>query len=944
MATLLEQYENWLTGQYSRVLGISSDQGTFKLRYLSKNSLKETVEQSQAYALAIEDNDIGWLFLVLPYHANELEIYVNQALGIRSRLLRESNYTGNEKAADHEDRDSTWRVGLIWLVGSSNWQEWQAQILELRRESGVAEELSLDAIKIDDPDPTVSFEAHGMPKLLLHTRALLTKTSQETEKWISVEAQVAVALQNFSARFDLQRSRSLAEQIEAKVCSFIPTNDNNGNKQPREFSRFSVKNFRNLKDLNIAAERDEERDARALIIFGPNGTGKSSLAEAISLAAFQTSPQLEDFMNDDDIQKRSTEKYLNEYLRPINANNPSQHPIFTWADQEESIFTIQTTLESKRSFEGVVLNQEDSLSFTNVPRSVLATRVLQGYSRLADEISEWINQEERRATDVKLGFTRRHGLVGSIKLSETAYNRLAQSLLNENLERPSKEFLDWLAFLSRRSDTFGHRASRLSADWIALQSQATRLVDSLTKVRLFDDTPSSFVSPIRDHLDSFNKLLANTRSFREQLLEGHIKALHDQLDLAATQIESWGEWLSSRSNSPSSQAIDSEILRIEIEKLAKERTEIEKDGREHRSRLEFLDQSARFIDQHWNASHPDVCPLCETDVSERQGMKLIVSELQSETNSRLQKLRVRHVEIQKRQKEIDDQLKLAGTATCPVATEDQSVLQTLLTPFLAPEGSLEEQLKDSSSRKRLKEDLLRMRVVPNIPRAYTDPNASAEKIADAFVAVTREADRALNDPQAINSVKKAFEQILEGVLKDHLPSTLGKVWTEITLSLTTATWLLPAAPKLTLSQRGKSLSVNAGEQGQLVRYLYNAAERHVLGLSWFFTYFLAKRRFDEAWILLDDPAQEMDQPSFRELLRFWETLLRLFQKAKRPITLIAALHQEDRALDAARATNGKLYILGWQKEQLDQATSSTVKRVVLLAPGYHPLKPQKLFN
>jgi len=126
--------------------------------------------------------------------------------------------------------------------------------------------------------------------------------------------------------------------------------------------------------------------------------------------------------------------------------------------------------------------------------------------------------------------------------------------------------------------------------------------------------------------------------------------------------------------------------------------------------------------------------------------------------------------------------------------------------------------------------------------------------------------------------------------------------------------------------------------------IYNAAERHVLGLSWFFTYYLAKRRFDEAWMLLDDPAQEMDQPSYRELTRLWETLLRIHGRKERPFTLIVALHQEERALDAARATNGQLYILGWKKQQLDSHTESSISKVVLLSEGYHPLVPEEMFN
>jgi hypothetical protein len=89
---------------------------------------------------------------------------------------------------------------------------------------------------------------------------------------------------------------------------------------------------------------------------------------------------------------------------------------------------------------------------------------------------------------------------------------------------------------------------------------------------------------------------------------------------------------------------------------------------------------------------------------------------------------------------------------------------------------------------------------------------------------------------------------------------------------------------------------------------------------------------------------KMDQASFRELVRLWETMLRIHQKQARPFTMVIALHQEERALDATRATNGQLYILGWQKEQQETSAQASVKKVVLLAPGFHPLKPEKMFS
>lgn len=363
-----------------------------------------------------------------------------------------------------------------------------------------------------------------------------------------------------------------------------------------------------------------------------------------------------------------------------------------------------------------------------------------------------------------------------------------------------------------------------------------------------------------------------------------------------------------------------------------------------RDRLALLDQAKQFLASHWSAQHPDICPVCNSGVAQRQGIEAVVSDLQEETNATIQKLRVRHVEIQNLQRDLDAKLKAVGLSICPLAAEDQARLKGWLMPFLPQGAVLEDWLINPQRREQLRSDLSRMRALTDAPKPYSDAAIETERLASAFIALTQEADRALEDPQSIGEVKKAFEQRLEKILKDHLPATLGKVWQEVTLTLTTASWLLPDRPILKLEQRGKALSVQTDKSGRYIRYIYNAAERHVLGLAWFFTYYLAKKRFEEAWMLLDDPAQEMDQPSFRELVRLWETLLRIHQRKGRPFTMIVALHQEERALDATRATNGQLYILGWQKEQKDTNIQSSVKKVVLLAPGFHPLKPEKMFS
>lgn len=957
MTSWIEQCESWLLSQYQNVLGLNIPDGSVRLRRLPLDSLM-TETAAEAHGLAIEDADIGWLLFLLPYASDRLEPQVNQALGLRSRLLRESNYTGNAIAGAKEDQDGTWRVGLVWLVEDSKWADWQHHILDLRHASGATEEISVDAIKVAKNNVHSALDAHGLSRLLLHTRALLTQSVMEAEKWLSADDQVYAELENFSQGFSSHGARTFAHQLEEEakliVCqlgkdakSIQPAEASQSLSEPRQFGRFLVKHFRNLETLEIDADHAENAKAQAIVLFGPNGTGKSSFAEALSLAAFNTSPRLEQFLIDKDLARATTQTYLNDYLTPLSLNNnASAKPCFVWGKGKggEIPFTLNADNESKRRFEGVVLNQEDSIKFSEIPREQLAEKVLKGYSLLADKLTEWLATEENRAREAKSAFTRKHGLNSAITLSSTAYDRLAKTILSEQLHRPSPEFLDWLRFLGHRSDNYGRHASRLASDWSSQQvNVVNRLADSVAKLQGIGASHSDLAQEIHEKLDEFDRLAKQSGDFQQEM-GSQIVTLREQLDVALSQIESWGVWLALQATTPMTQHSDSQALKLEIENLAKERAELEKKGKSLRGRLDLLDQAKQYLANHWAAQHPDTCPVCNSDLSLRQGIEVVVSTLQEETNITIQTLRNRHVEIQNKQKELDAKLKAVGVSVSPLAAEDQAQLKNWIEPFL-PVGSVaEDYLIDPQRRAQIKGDLARMRFFPEAPKPYADAALEAERLANDFIALTQEADRALEAPQSIGEIKKAFEQRLENVLKNHLPSTLGKVWKEITMTLTTASWLLPAQPNLKLQQRGKSLSVQADESGRYIRYIYNAAERHVLGLAWFFTYYFAKRRFEEAWMLLDDPAQEMDQTSFRELVRLWETLLRIHQRKGQPFTMIVALHQEERALDVTRATNGQLYILGWQKEQQDSNTQNSVKKVVLLAPGYYPRKPEELFS
>lgn len=938
----LESCEDWLTIQYKNILGFDLTKGPVRLRWLTHDSLIMESEKADAQSMMIEDADVGWLLYLIPFNSDYLELQINQALGLRSQLLRESNYTGIQKAGENEDHDSSWRVGLVWLVDENNEDDWHKRIITLRRESGVTEEISFDVVRVSNNNIHESLDNHGLPRLLLNTRALLRQSSEEAEKWLSADSQVLNELKNFSNDFSTTHSRTIAREMEEKAKVFETIEMHRASDNPRNFQRFRVNNFRNLDTLEIAVDDIENPKAEAIVLFGPNGTGKSSFVEALSLANFETSPLFERFIIDKDINGRNGDLYLKDYLTPLNSTGVQ--PNFTLGTNDNCEFTLNPDENSKSRFEGVILSQEDSIKFTDLPRSELASRVLTGYSSLADHLSGWLSQEEQRAKETKSLFTRKHGLNSAIKLSSTAYNRLADTLLSEQLQRPSPEFIDWLRFLGRLSDENGQQALSLINEWTSQQDTAKqRLAGTLSKLQEKGATQTSIAVVILEKLSEYDMLAFKSEKFRQQL-EGGITELREKLEDSLLQIETWGAWLASQSGDQSEVDVDSDSLKADIESLAKERTDLEIKGKSLRGRLDLLDQTKQYLTNYWDKHYPDICPVCDSNVEERQGIKVVVTKLQEETDETIRELRIRHIEIQAKQKDLDAKLKATGVTTCPIANEDIARLMNWLTPFIPSDSILKDWLINPQHRQQLKDDLSKMGVLPDAPKPYADISLESERLAKDFVTLTKEADRVLEEPQSLGEVKKEFELRMEKILKDHLPATLGKVWEELTMTLTTASWLLPDKPNLKLGQRGKSLSVQVGDSGRHIRFIYNAAERHVLGLAWFFTYYLSRRRFDEAWVLLDDPAQEMDQSSFRELVRLWETLLRLHQRKHIPLTIITALHQEERALDAARATNGKLYILGWQNRQEDASNQPSVKKTVLLAPGYHPLKPEVLFR
>ena len=573
MSDWLSTVENWITNMYREILGVETADDSLKLRFASSNALGRETDKNNAECLVVEDSDIGWLLFILPYTPDLLETQINQILSIRSRLLRESNYTGIQIPADNEDSYSSWNTGLVWLVDEHAWDDWLNQIIDIRRESGVTEEISLDAISISQDNLEGGLDAHGLPRLMLNTRALLKKSRAEVETWRSADTQVSSILENFSNHFVSHRSRNFASDLERELLEFSPQEKYETQPLPRKLYRFAVRDFRNLENLEVARDSTNACSTETFILFGPNGTGKSSFSEALSLAAFGTSPRMEQYISDSDNRQSTENDYFYKYIVPF--STPDVSPAYYWASSEsddsyiEKTFTLDSDGESQYRFDGIILNQEDSIEFTKIPKRDLASRVLRNYSALADHLLHWLESREHDLNERKKVFTQKYGIRNNIKRSETAYERLAQSLLESRLHRISTEFLNWLKFIERLSGDESQTANNLLNKWQFQQNNTiSNLSKQLSTIRQNDDSPSTIQQAVIEKLYEYDSLANESNNLIEKIIQNN-REFNDQIEIIIVQVDNWGDWLISQSSIESTDSIDSQRLQNDLNTLAK---------------------------------------------------------------------------------------------------------------------------------------------------------------------------------------------------------------------------------------------------------------------------------------------------------------------------------------------------------------------------------------
>ncbi|MGC2520440.1 MAG: hypothetical protein WA373_15190, partial [Burkholderiales bacterium] len=448
-------------------------------------------------------------------------------------------------------------------------------------------------------------------------------------------------------------------------------------------------------------------------------------------------------------------------------------------------------------------------------------------------------------------------------------------------------------------------------------------------------------SPLEDWLDVRNGILVETGVLVTRA-RSSIDALRAQLVGVERDLDIWAEWLA-RNSSPGGSKINDEQLALGRDITAgREKLKVVRQSNEfERKRAAHLRQLKDGFLGVWSQVHPNICPTCGDDHSKSGGIEKVVANIQADTERRL-------TDLEGDEKSLSEQLKLlenrlASLGLSPIGDDRQRELEKLLIPFLGSD-TLRACLSNLESRTELKRRVRDAQTLPDVPDALGKERISdsAQKLAEQALTLDLEAERLWPLPERWKKISSALKDGCDQIVAAHLPETLQKLWWEVAAALTSGRWNLAAKAEFLLKTQGKVIVGMNERPDTPARYLFNQAERHILGMAWFVVRYLTFGRFQRSLIVLDDPAQEMDQTTFRSFVRFAQALLRIHEYRSMALQMVFFLHQEERALDLARGTMGRFLMLNWRKS-IAEDQAEDVWEVRLRSEGFCVRSATSLF-
>ncbi|WP_313272791.1 AAA family ATPase [Stenotrophomonas sp.] len=837
-------------------------------------------------------------------------------------------------SAAEADNLGAWQVHVVWIVDPTCRQSWELAIRELRRSSSHSEEIGIDILEPDQGSVRSRLNLEGLPCFMFNSRKLLNLSFSELPKWRSPDA-------NFENQLHQYVNGILDEQQKEFVSGVIARSQEGEDLPSSEPSNritevddslvLSVAEFRNV----VSATIEMPLDGRATVLHGPNGTGKSSLFEAFSIAMFGTSPRHLEYLGDQDVPAKERQEYVRNALHRFGSQN---QPSVSFGGEETIGKLALTPEEAKRRLSeasGTLLAQESAREFVKMSSREVAGVVLSDFSPRARKIQDIVDRGAQQAKSAWQDWLRANGLNASIAKQETILTKLAEQALNDRCPPVSAMLYQWLAAVSRRFGNYEAQARSLHQSLEDLDSTTGRenVVKSVVAAILGD---LSAKAPLVRWLRERSTRLDEIYEMAERL-KSEVEALRSDWPSIKRDLSAWRNWLAH----PVKKIISDAASNNEDERMAmasqRRLEELAPLGLSLRIRKEHLDSVVAGLLSKWSTSHPHNCPTC--DAQHLSGIATVVSQLQSEVSSNYESMRREYAEIQAELKRIQE--RRADIGAPPVSDQRMLELGKLLNVRGSDETSLDVALRGDENF--LSELIHQTEATFAFPKKTASMDAEdlgvlADGIASEVIQMRAEGLSKQEEPLRWDDLKKRVDSLAIDVVGTHLPRTLGAVWNEISSALAPARWNQIATPRMHVDlQRGSErvgVVVDRENQRVPVRHILNQAEQHVLGLAWFFTRHLSHGRFVTPLIVMDDPAQEMDQVTYRKFVRFVQSFLRLHRSTERKTRLVVFLHQEERALDLARATalDGAVTILDWAKEVRMDGPRATVRLLRLRNP------------
>lgn len=932
MNSYIDALQRWLKINYESLgmeLALSANEYEESVVFTYVDEALSNIETPSNNVLIL-DPQVGVALFMLSFDDDvDIRAQLAKAINYRTRLLRK------QIEISESDERGGWRVILHWFVDGKNRDFWIESAARMRSDTAHLEELPIDAIFCNDDDWDNAIEKHGIPRLMFRTRKVLGMSSDtDVFNWSSADSRVNSIFEGFSKGFKNDLEVQYAKKIEQWVLEYEDPKvgkKKSISKTAKEINHFGVRNFRNIESFDI---RFDEGEVQAAVVHGPNGTGKSNLFEALEIAVCGSSHRAEKFFKDSDVTKfKKTKEYQVRYIKPIlNADVETclelneEKRAFLFGEQDNDIESID---QLKSNF----LTQEDSWRFAENNATQLAGEILGEFSDLAYEVTAYSESELEKARAGQNSLLSSLGLERRVKRTDTAYKKIINKYLLDALVQPAS-LMEWL---SNPLHGFSRTTVNSGNFGLGLSSISDR-------VENVSNDFSSIVS--REYIEELIRSIllegwGETRATSEYLSD--IKSMVDSWpDNIVEKIQLWSSWLISQKTEKDTHAISSDLAEIEDKRvtLEKKLEEIAKDGRVYSERESHFERVELFLDQIWLNVDSDHCPTCDTDLRERGGVYEVISLIRKDNEKLRNELREKYKINKKKLDVLLVKLSEFSKSKCPIPNDEQDEIRRMVSPHLPSGEDLVGMIADQTMQSKVIDWLMLVTRLPVLPRVIgkEQEDEAINDISKKIFQACENVETTFEAPAAWDRVVKNLKARLASVLDEHMPNTLGGVWKELVINMTPARWQMPGELGFTLeSRRGRNQATIALEsEGSLwlARYVLNAAESHILGIAWFFTKYLTHGRFNYSLLAMDDPAQEMDQVTYRDLCRLLESLMRLHLVNKLPLSMLLFLHQDERALDASRATGSLLYHLNWNKGR-----SVLSERTYLYSPEHRHPKP-----